>query len=229
MPEFMITMDITFPDGMPQEERERLLAAEAQAAQPYFDSGTFARAWRTYGEHTGNHGHLALWSGTNLTWALLSSIYDNFPLVGNRCTRNWQATELLPNPNDPVSRMTGKRVSMWQGYRPVPLTWDSLIRFFDLDSTVRTHHGELPARFPVAPGVTVHIHPESGNPRSIHFMVGDVKVAELGPSGPAPESVHEDSVPGYVDFMGMWDHEVIGHQEWKYQIALDNGLPVRGL
>lgn len=228
MPEFLVSMDITFPDGMSLEEKQELLSAEAEAARPYLEDGTFARAWRTYGEHTESHGHLALWSGDLIT-ADVAAAYKGFPLVRAGLTSNWRATELLVNPNDPAGKLARAREDMWQGYKPVPLTWDSLIGFFDTGSTVRTHHGELPARFPVAPGVTVHIHPESGNPRAIHFMVGDVKVAELGPSGPAPEGVHEDNVPGYVDLLAKWDGEVIGHQEWKDQVALDNGIPVRGL
>jgi hypothetical protein len=113
---------------------------------------------------------------------------------------------------------------MWEGYAPVALTWDSLITFFDTASTVRTHHGELPALRPVGPGITVHIHPESGNPRAIHFMADDVKIAEIGPSGPAPDGMHEDNVPGYVSFLAEWDGKPVASQLWKDQIAQDNGL-----
>lgn len=225
MPEFLVSMDIAFPEGMPREEKERLLAAEAEAAKPYLDNGWFARAWRTYGDHAGNHGHLALWSGSDqLTFTEIADAYDSFPLVTAGCTRNWQATELLANPNDPASRMAQARKAMWKGYAPVPLTWDSLITLFDTSSFLRTHHGELPARRPVGPGITVHVHPESGNPRAIHFMVNDTKVAELGPSGPAPDGMHEDNVPGYVSFLAEWGGKPVTSQLWKDQIARDNGL-----
>lgn len=225
MPEFLVQMDVAFPVRMDDDERRALLAEEGRACAPYLDDGRFVRAWRSYGEHVGSHGHVALWDTPSA--ADVAAAYATFPLVRRGIAVNFTITPLHDNPNDRVSRQRAAAARMWAGYKQIPLTWDSLVRLFDLNSPARTHHGEMPALAPVADGVTVHMHPESGNPRVIHFMVGDEKIAEIGPSRPAPDGMREDNVPGYVSILAEWDGHVIGHGEWKHQILLDNKIVAR--
>lgn len=79
MPEFMASMDITFPESMSLRFRDKILAEEAGAAAAFLDSGQMVRVWRTYGPHSGNHGHLALWDAPDKE--SVSMAYSQFPLV----------------------------------------------------------------------------------------------------------------------------------------------------
>lgn len=111
MPEYMVSMDITFPQEMDVTAIKAVLDAEAVAARPYLDSGQFNRAWARYGEHVGSHGHLALWTMDQGDWALrenasayqasrIRAIYEGWPLAQGGYTSNLVITELLVNPND---------------------------------------------------------------------------------------------------------------------------------
>jgi muconolactone delta-isomerase len=227
MPEYLVTMNITFPPEMPQDAIDYLLAAEAETCRPYLESGEFARAWRTYGDHHGSHGHMALWNVAGSPGhdgaRTVQRAYDSFPLVRHGYAENLRIQPLYENPNDPQTRAARADVGKWGAYPARPLTWELLWPLFG-NETREQHNGELCVVQPIAPDVTIHCHPQSGNPRVIHFMVGDLKVADLGPTTPAPAGVHEDNVPGFVDFLGEWDGQPVAHDEWKRQIAADNGL-----
>ena len=73
-------------------------------------------------------------------------------------------------------------------------------------------------------GVEIHDHPVSSRPLEIHFMVEGQKVAEFGPPGGPGEIEGAEIAPGYIDFMGMWMHQPVGHVDWKNRIMSDNGL-----
>ena len=99
MPDFLVEMDIVFPIEVTGDEIRFLLAAESRAIQVYVTLGEFQRVWRTYGEHTGNHGHLALWSAPSRTY--IRDAYADFPLVKAGYGIVWLIRELQSNPNDP--------------------------------------------------------------------------------------------------------------------------------
>lgn len=225
--EFIVEMDIAFPSDMPPSAVTWYLAEEAKTCEPYFASGAFSRAWRTYGEHTGNHGHMALWEFDG-TADDLKAVYRTFPLVYSGFATNVRIRALQDNPNDRETKFKHARESMWGESRPVPLTWDALYARITEDikagTAVQRMRGEVAYHTEIAPGVTIHIHPESGNPRDIHFMVDGKKTAEIGPASPTPDGMHEDNVPGYISFLAEWDGLPVRNDVWKRQILADNGL-----
>jgi muconolactone delta-isomerase len=209
VPEFLVSMDITFPAGMPLGEIRALLAEEAQAAKPYLDSGEFARAWRTYGEHEGSHGHMALWDVPDRFYLL--DAYLGFPLVHKGYTANLRFQPLMVNPNDPET-LPGL---------PVRLTFAELRRWLDEHGSASSVAGEGTSA-EIAPGVSIHDHPHSGRPRELHFMVGGQKIAEIGPETESLQS--ENVAPGYIDFLAEWEGKPVHHEAWKQRILRDNGL-----
>ena len=211
MPEFMVTMHITFPTGMPANDIKPLLDEEARAAKPYLDSGQFSRVWRTYGSHMGSHGHLALWNMRDMADVALA--YQTFPLVRKGYGVVESIIPLAVNPND-------RRNAPLVAESPIPLTYYELNNFLGengRNSTV-TKEGVMAT---LVTGVTIHDHPHSGRPREIHFMVDGQKVAEIGPTDKAEG---EDVAPGYIDFLAEWDGRPVSHQAWKNRILADNGL-----
>lgn len=85
-------------------------------------------------------------------------------------------------------------------------------------------HGEgLTAELPGI-GQAVHDHPHSGRPHELHFMLDDVKIAELGPDSDAEGG---DVSGGYVDFLSEWAHRPVNGPRVariKERIAEDNML-----
>lgn len=221
--EYLVTADITFAPGAPRELIDDLLAQEAVAAAPYLESGQFARAWARYGTHHGSHGHAALWE-TSFGEQWIRSVYDGFPLVRHGYMENITVQPLYVNPNDPHAKAAQRDRDKWGDHAPVPLTWNHLWKELMRGPREEKQRGENSLAREIAPGVTIHNHPGSGNPRQIHFMVDGVKVAELGPTTDTPAGVHEDNVPRYIDFLADWADKPVGHEVWKRQIAADNGL-----
>lgn len=222
MHEFLVTMDIAFPKHLTQASVESLLAEEAYAAAPFFASGEFARAWRSYGEHAGNHGHVALWRADSEH--TVHAAYRAFPLVKMGFAHNLHIVALGENPNDPQVKARKAAENKWGDHEPIQLTWDSLYPLIMAGPTQEQHRHELSLVGEIAPGVTIHVHPHSENPRTIHFMVDDEKVAEIGEDKPDMDVATEGAVAGFIDFLAEWLHRPIGHQMWKDQIAADNGL-----
>jgi muconolactone delta-isomerase len=211
MPEFLATMNITFPHGTSNGTVQCLLDEEAEAARPYLESGQFARAWRTYGEHFGSHGHMALWNAEDIN--VVNDAYASFPLIKNGFATNLRIQPLAVNPNDPNNLNDPWR----DGF---PLTYDNLHHFLDLHGE-RSHVVNEGLTAELTEGVTVHDHPVSGRPREIHFMVGGQKVAEIGPVTGHPG---EDVAPSYVDLLAEWDGKPVAHEAWKQRILVDNNL-----
>lgn len=209
MTEFLVSMDITFPAGMPLDEIRALLAEEAQAAKPYLDSGEFARAWRTYGEHEGSHGHLALWdTGSEIS---VRYIYRAFPLVRGGYASNLRVQPLMVNPNDPET-LPGL---------PVRLTFPELRRWLDEHGSASSAADEGTSA-EIVPGVSIHDHPHSGRPRELHFMVKGQKIAEIGP--PSDAWGPQEIAPAYIDFLAEWEGKPVHHEAWKQRILRDNRL-----
>lgn len=212
--EYLVTADITFPRYMPQADVDTLLRLEADACEPYLTAGMMTRVWRTYGEHDSNHGHLALWTASDM--GVVEDAYASFPLVRRGYLVVQHITPLMVNPNDP-----GQPATELDG---VPMTWHTLNGVLDVgigagDDTAM-EHGVW-----IVPGqVSIHRHPESDNPRQIHFMVHTngtaQKVAEIGP----PTGEGERVIPGYIDFLAMWAGQPVRHQRWVERIRRDNGL-----
>lgn len=211
--EFMVMMDIRFPANMTLEARRELLSREAAAAAPYLDSGEFARVWRTWGSHEGDHGHLALWDAQSENVVRLA--YASFPLVKLHYGTVRRIFALEVNPND----RTTPAVS------PFPLTYDNLYPWL-------TDHGKwsdvqqegLTAEV-VKDQLWVHDHPHSGRPRELHVMCpgegGWQKIAEIGP---VTKGDGEDVAPGYIDLLAEWDGRPVDHDNWKNALLRDNGL-----
>jgi muconolactone D-isomerase len=47
--EFLVHIEIRFPDGMPEERRQELAAAEARRGRELIEAGTLVRIWRLPG------------------------------------------------------------------------------------------------------------------------------------------------------------------------------------
>lgn len=75
-------------------------------------------------------------------------------------------------------------------------------------------------RTAIVPGV-VEIQagptPDLSGSRSISFMVGGQRVAELSPPGDAPAG-------GYLSLLEEWDGQPVAHYMWKHRLRVDNGL-----
>ena len=213
MPEYMVSMDITFPQEMDVTAIKAVLDAEAVAARPYLDSGQFNRAWARYGEHVGSHGHLALWTMDQGDWALrenasayqasrIRAIYEGWPLAQGGYTSNLVITELLVNPNDQHQPATAPF-----------LTYANLRAYLTDKGHAASGHGEgLTAD--LVPGVSIHDHPMSGRNREIHFMVDGQKIAEIGP----PTGSEQENAPGYIDLLAEWLGKPVAHDRWKARI-----------
>src|SRR5882724_496014 len=118
--EFIVEMDIHFGNELP-EVIDNLLEREAVACRPFFESGEFARAWMTWGQHFGDHGHMALWSAGSAEY--VRSAYSRFPLVQCGFTFGFHITPLYENPNDPGAH------PLLMADAPFPLTYENLHRF----------------------------------------------------------------------------------------------------
>jgi muconolactone delta-isomerase len=211
MPEFLVKFSINLPNGLYEEDREKIYAQEAAAAKPFLDNGTFARVWRV----PGTRDHIALWNAPDADY--VHRAYETFPLFLFNWGRVTEFVALAVNPNDP-------------GYpaqdRPdLPMTWHDLNRVYEAEEG--TTPGEGSAQWAHKEGktvmltdtVSIHKHPGSGEPDEFHFMVGDVKVAEIGPD----KNEHgELKGPGYVDFLAEWAGAPVGYRKWKARIAADN-------
>ena len=241
MSDFLVTMDIAFPEGMPLVQRRALLAAEKDACHPFMAAGQFQRAWRSWGEHEGSHGHVALWSAASMEVVL--DAYGTFPLVKQGYTRNFTVQPLQANPNDPgphgenlITEATIPLIALGS----FPLTFANLRRFLDVTGKPANQMGEgMTAE--VIPGVlAVHDHPQSGRPRELHVMIADPaglpdrgdataseasrahwqKIAEIGP----PDGDAGEVGPGYINFLAEWAGRPVHHEEWKRRILADNNL-----
>jgi len=209
--EFLAQMNIRFP-GVPHDQIVRLLESEALAAKPYLESGEFTRAWRSWGNHEGDHGHVALWTAPSSQW--VRDRYEAFPLVKGGYTDTLVITPLMHNPNDPGPH------PLHMADAPFPLTYENLNKHlaeYGRNSTV-TNEG---ATATLVTGVTIHDHPHSGRSREIHFMVFGQKIAEIG-----PPTMHEgdEVAPRYIDLLAYWDGKPVHHDAWKNRILADNGL-----
>lgn len=213
--EFMVMMDIRFPADMPPERRRELLQQESEAARPYLDSGKFARVWRTWGSHEGDHGHMALWDAQSLRVVELA--YASFPLVRLRYGTVRRIFPLQVNPND------RRNAPLVAEEAPFPLTYYNLSRWLDQQGQPSGIANEGTTA-ELAPGVTVHDHPHSGRPRELHFMVDGQKIAEIGPVTQSAGGFAEDVAPAYIDLLAEWDGKPVRHDTWKNRILADNGL-----
>ena len=213
--EFLVHADIKFPEVMGYPRIRKLLDAEARACRPYMDAGIFTRAWRTYGDHQGSHGHVSLWDAPSEEY--IRQAYEGFPLVQAGILTITGIVALQVNPNDPGSPAT-ERPDLIMNY-PVLRSILDQARFLGTDTAME--HGVW-----IVPGiVSVHDHPGSyETSRQIHFMVHDgdtaQKVAELGP----PAEDGETRAPGYVDFLAEWAGRPVHHRRWVARIKQDNRL-----
>lgn len=216
MPEFLVQASIVFPEGTSGQARAQMLTLEANACQPYLDSGQMKRVWRTWGEHDGDHGHLALWDAQDAehVWAA----YGTFPLYVANILSVHTIRALQVNPNDP-----GTPLEDMPGF---PFTWDTFSEVLEaarvLGTDIAMEHGAW-----VIPGkVSIHCHPESREtPLQVHVMAHDAagnaqKVAELGP----PSGDGEARAPGYVDLLEEWAGMPVAHRQLKARILRDNHL-----
>jgi muconolactone delta-isomerase len=211
MPEYLVTMDIVI-EGLPLEARRKLLKAEAAACRPYMLAGKFVRAWRSWGLHEYNHGHVALWNAGSRAEVLAA--YRTFPLVNQHYAVRLEITVLHKNPNDPGPDKGNLIPSV-----PFALTYDNLREWLDDHGTPGHSMGEgMIAE--IGPGIAIHDHPQSGRPREIHFMVDGQKIAEIGP----PDGNAGEVAPGYINFLAEWMGKPVHHEEWKQRILQDNGL-----
>lgn len=209
---FLVRMNLKLPaarDLVKDDQWEKeMYAAEAEAARPYLESGEFARVFRV----PGTRNHIALWDVADVQ--AIHDAYTSFPFFP------WMDVHVEPlcvNPNDP-------------GYpaqdRPdLTMTWADLNRFYtehltghQVLSPERQEHGEGETVM-LTDTVSIHKHPHSGEPEEFHFMVGDVKVAEIGPD---KNEHHEMKAPAYVSFVAEWEGAPIGFYQWKARIAADN-------
>ena len=213
--EFLVHADIKFPPDMGYTRRRALLQLEAQACRPYMDGRIFTRAWRTYGGHDSNHGHLALWDAPSQ--AYIRDAYSGFPLVKAGILTLGEITTLHVNPNDPGSPAT-QRPDLQMTY---PVLRSILDQARANGTDTATEHGTW-----IVPGVvSIHDHPESAETgRQLHFMVHNghtmQKVAELGP----PTVDGETRAPGYIDILAEWAGRPVHHGRWIARIRQDNGL-----
>jgi len=209
--EFLVQMDIRFGNENPEFIRA-LLESEALAAKPYLESGEFTRAWRSWGTHEGDHGHVALWTAPSYLW--VRDRYDSFPLVRGGYTSLPQITELMHNPNDPGPH------PLHMADAPFPLTFENL-RAYLIRYGTRSGVTNEGLTAELVTGVTIHNHPRSGRASEIHFMVFGQKVAEIGP---LVASEGDEVAPRYIDLLVEWDGKPVHHEMWKNRILADNGL-----
>lgn len=93
--EFLVAIEIRLPEGMPDDERARLAAAEAERAAELAAEGTLLRVWRVPGRRA-NRG---LWAAPDAT--ALHAALTSLPL--------WPYLEievqpLAAHPSDPGPR-----------------------------------------------------------------------------------------------------------------------------
>lgn len=210
MPEYLVTMNITFPPGMSREHIGEWLRLEANAAEPYLSNGTFARAFSSYGDHTGSHGHVALWNAPD--YGYVTNAYSKFPLVRAGYATNVHVQPLGVNPNDPQAPDTRSPET--------PLVWDVLSLVWERGKHEAMEHGVW-----VVPGLlSVHMHEDSQDPHQVHVMAHDgkavQKIAELGP----PTGDSDARIPGYVDLLYKWGGLPVHARKWQARILSDNKL-----
>ncbi|MFI6062240.1 muconolactone Delta-isomerase family protein [Streptomyces sp. NPDC051286] len=93
MHEFLVEITTTIPEGTPQEEVDRLRAAEAARARELAATGHLARLWRPVGELRS----IGIWRANDEN-ELHEKVLGTLPL------RPWmtpRVTPLEPHPNDP--------------------------------------------------------------------------------------------------------------------------------
>jgi muconolactone delta-isomerase len=204
MPEFLVKFDIALPPGLSETDRRFVYAAEALAAQAFFDNGTFSRVWR----EPGTRNHWALWNAPDADY--VHRAYETFPMF----TRNWGRATVYPlavNPNDPGEPAAD---------RPeVKMTYPVLREMLDV-AKASGWNTAMENGLEIADGVSVHDHPGSDRGRQVHFMVEGQKLAELGPINDEGEKIG----PGYVDFLAEWAGKPVIHRKWEARIRRDNGL-----
>jgi len=216
MPEYLVMMQIHFPEEMPLAERRKLLEEESAAAAPWLDSGQMSRVWRTWGEHEDSHGHLALWNARDISD--VESAYFGFPLVLKGYGHVSTIQPLMVNPND-------RRSTPLVADAPFRLTYYNLRNWLDQQGTKSSVTNEGITAVVVEGQLWVHDHPHSGRPRELHVMAsgssGWQKIAEIGPE---TRGENEDVAPGYIDLLAEWDGKPVHHEQWKNRILADNGL-----
>lgn len=205
MPEFLVHFKISLPAGLPEEERERVYAEEAKAAQPFFDNRTFARVWR----EPGTRNHWAIWDAPDADY--VHRAYEAFPVF----QLNWGRAEVHPlavNPNDPGEPATE---------RPdLKMTYPVLRKLLD-EAKANGWNRAMEGGLEIADGVSVHDHPGTDRGRQLHFMVGGQKLAELGPQADEGET---GVGPAYVDFLAEWQGRPVIHDKWRARLLADNNL-----
>lgn len=208
MAEFLVHMQLRFPPETSAAFIASHYAAEAEAAKPYLDGGSMQRVWRV----PGRRDHYALWDVRDAQE--IHDAYTNFPMFP------WMdvtVTPLCTNPNDP-----GTPATDCPGLR---MTWGELNKFYNAAfGTLPGPRGALLKEgktVMLTDTVSIHKHPGSPFPEEFHFMVGDVKVAEIGPDA---HTNGEVKAPRYVDILAQWDGEPVASRKWKARILQDNGL-----
>jgi len=205
--EFLVHMELRLPARITDGMITNLYASEARAAKPYLDSGQMARVWR----EPGTRNHYALWDVADVQ--AVHDAYTSFPMFP------WMTVHVTPlcvNENDPGTPARE---------RPdLKMTWACLSAYYDSQPGHEPEPGSPQAGRHEGKTVmltdTVSIHMHAGAfPREIHFMCGDVKVAELGPD----ENLHgEPKAPRYVDILAEWDGSPVQWRKWKARVLADN-------
>ncbi|MFE3260106.1 muconolactone Delta-isomerase family protein [Nocardia sp. NPDC059091] len=93
MPEFLVEITTTIPEGSGQDEVDRRRAAEARRARELAASGNLARLWRPVGELRS----IGIWRARNEV-ELQEEVLSTLPL------RPWMTIGITPlesHPNDP--------------------------------------------------------------------------------------------------------------------------------
>lgn len=203
---FLVRMELKLPPALLVDKLRRLYADEAQAAQPYLDSGEFARVWRI----PGTRNHIALWDVADVQ--TVHDAYTSFPMFPFMTIT---VEPLCVNPNDPGTPATDAP--------DVRFTWAGLNAVYQADAGHQASgpghaHGEGKTVM-ITPDISIHQHPGSAAPAEFHVMYQNTKIAEVGPD----ENLQgEEKAPGYVDFLAEWDGQPVLYRKWKARIAADN-------
>ena len=94
--EFLTTFEVTFPDGVSEQEVVDIKAREADRTRELAEQGYLARLW-TLPPKAGSWLALSLWQARD--WEELQAILKSLPMD------KWMTTETTPlteHPNDPA-------------------------------------------------------------------------------------------------------------------------------
>jgi muconolactone D-isomerase len=200
---FLVHMKLHFPPETSADFIAARYAAEAEAAQPYLNSGEMTRVFRV----PGRRDHWALWDVADAQ--TIHDAYTNFPMFA------WMDVDVIPlctNPNDPGTP-AGNLPNM-------PMTYPVLRTYLDAAKDAGANTGPENGLV-LCPGVSIHDHPGTDRGRQLHFMVDGQKLAELGP---VTDEGERETGPGYVDFLAEWQGKPVLHRKWEARIRQDNGI-----